>query len=62
MDGSNVYVSHAGVLGQDRQERNERIVMILSLVVENDSRFLCARFTNRRVAHRLGSLFRVNHL
>lgn len=51
MDGGNVYVSYAGVLGQDGKKRNERIIMILSLVVEDDTRLLHARFTRQRVAH-----------
>lgn len=48
MDGGNVDVAYACVVGEDREERDEGVIVVLGLVVVDDARFLRAGlFTDR---------------
>lgn len=60
MDGGDVYVSHASILGQDGEKGYESVLMILGLVVVNDARLLYPGFTNR-MAHCLVLVAGKNH-
>ena len=62
MDGGNIYVGYAGIFSEDGEERNEGVVVILGLVVEDDARFVDAGFTNQWLAHCLFLVLEENYL
>lgn len=45
VNGSNIHMGHASVLGQYRKEGDKGVVDVMGLVIVNNTGLLCATFT-----------------